>query len=70
MKKAEIHFHSHGQSGNVYWIMGAVRAQMQEERRITEWNDLRDQITSSGSYEEALRLIREHVNLIDDDGMY
>lgn len=66
----EVHFASRHHSGNIFWIMGAVRGALEKERRITEWNDLRDQITSSSSYEEALKLIREHVNLIDDDGIY
>ena len=30
-KKAEIHFQSCHVSGNIYWILGAVRMQMQKE---------------------------------------
>ena len=70
MPKAVIHFRSCHETGNVYWIMGAVREALRKERRISEWNDLRDAVTSSGSYEEALRLMNEHVHLIDDDGRY
>ena len=33
-KKAEIHFRSCGSSGNIYWILGAVRMQMQAERHV------------------------------------
>lgn len=68
MNRPEVHFRSRGESGNVFWIMGAVREALRKERRISEWNDLRDAVTSSGSYEEALRLMNEHVHLIDDDG--
>lgn len=69
MKKAEIHFRSAGASGNIYWIMGAVRQQMQKERRITDWNNAWERIQQS-DYPGALEIMRELVNLIDDDGRY
>ena len=69
MKKAEIHFRSAGASGNIYWIMGAVRQQMQKERRITDWNNAWERIQQS-DYPGALAIMRELVNLIDDDGRY
>ena len=70
MKKAEIHFRSHGPSGNVYAILGAVRVQMQKERRITDYNEMWKRVQDSWSYPDALEVIREYVNLIDDDGRY
>lgn len=70
MNRQEIHFNSHGPSGNIYCIMAAVREALRKERRISEWNDLYQAVTSSGSYEEALCLLREKINLIDDDGIY
>ena len=70
MKKAEIHFRSHGPSGNVYAILGAVRDQMRKERRITDYNEMWERVQDSWSYPDALAVIREYVNLIDDDGMY
>lgn len=70
MSKPEIHFASRHSSGNVFWIMGAVRDTLRKERRISEWNDLYQAVTNSGSYEEALKLMNEHVHLIDDDGVY
>lgn len=69
MKKAEIHFQSHGPSGNVYAIMGMVRQQMQKERRITDWNNAWEQIQKT-DHAGALAIMRELVNLIDDDGRY
>ena len=70
MNKPEVHFESCHESGNIYFVMGLVREALRNAHRITEWNKLRDQILSSGSYEEALAHIQEHVNLIDDDGRY
>lgn len=69
MPKAEIHFHSRGSSGNIYWILGAVRMQMQKEHRITDYNNAWEQIQQT-DYAGALAILRELVDLIDDDGRY
>lgn len=65
----EIHFRSWHESGNIFVILALVRRELQKQRRITDYNNLRDRVTTSGSYEEALAIIRETVNLIDDDGI-
>ncbi|MBR6861239.1 MAG: hypothetical protein IKM73_07960 [Acidaminococcaceae bacterium] len=65
----EIHFRSRHESGNIFVILGMVRDEMRRQHRITEYNDLWQEV-QKGDYENALRLIREKVNLIDDDGMY
>lgn len=70
MNRPEIHFASNHSSGNVFWIMGAVRDALRKQRRISEWNDLYQEVQNCGSYVEALRLMNEHVHLIDDDGLY
>lgn len=69
MKKLEVHFRSEHESGNTLFILGLVREELRKQRRITEFNDLRDAVLNAGSYEEALRLMNEKVTLIDDDGM-
>lgn len=65
----EIHFRSRHESGNIFAILGMVRDEMRRQRRITEYNELWEQV-QKGDYENAIRLIREKVNLIDDDGIY
>ena len=65
----EIHFRSRHASGNIFVILGMVRRELQRQRRITEYNELWENV-QKGDYENALRLIREKVNLIDDDGIY
>ena len=70
MKKPTVRFCSRGESGNIFYILGLVRREMQKQRRITEYNDLRDRVSASGSYAEALAIIREYVDLIDVDGEY
>ena len=61
-----VHFNSRAESGNIFHILARVRAVMQKERRITEYNDMWQAVQDSGSYEDALRIIGEHVALIDD----
>ena len=68
-KKAVIHFRSCGSSGNIYWILGAVRVQMQKERRITDYNNAWERVQQT-DYAGALKILRELVDLIDDDGRY
>ena len=62
-----IYFYSRTESGNIFHILGLVRREMQKQHRITEYNNLRDRVTSSGSYFEALAIIREYVDLHDLD---
>ena len=61
-----IHFNSRAESGNIFHVLGRVRMVMQKERRITEFNDMWEEIQKSGSYEAALGIIGKHVALIDD----
>ena len=70
MKRAEIHFHSSGPSGNIYAILNMFKDEFRRQRRITEYNDIWQRVSLSHSYEEALAIIREKVDLIDDDGRY
>lgn len=65
----EIHFRSRHESGNIFVILGMVRDEMRRQHRITEYNDLWQE-AQKGDYEDALCLIREKVDLIDDDGVY
>ena len=69
MAKEVIHFQSRHASGNIYWIMGTVRDIMRKERRITDWNNAWERIQKT-DYAGALAILRELVDLIDDDGVY
>lgn len=69
-EKPELHFHSKGPTGNIYAILGNVRNALTKQRRITDFNSLRDAVFESSSYEDALAEIRKYVNLIDDNGIY
>jgi len=65
MKKAVIQYDSRGESGNIYWLLGALQQVMRKQRRITAFNDLRDRVFKAQSYTEALAIIGEEVELID-----
>ena len=45
--------------------MGLVMQILRKQRRYTDWNNLRDAITSSKSYANALREINKVVELVD-----
>lgn len=68
MIRPTIHFDSRGESGNIFYILGMVRREFQRQRRITEYNELRDRVTASGSYDAALAILRERVDLVDVRG--
>lgn len=43
---------------------------MQKQHRIAEYNDMWERIQNAKSYQEALKIIAEHVDLVDLDGRY
>ena len=65
MKKATVIFDGRGPSGNIYYIIGMVRDELRKQRRINDFNTMRDRVFESKSYKEALAIIREYVDLID-----
>jgi hypothetical protein len=56
---------SRGAGGNIYAILGEVQRAMRKAGLITAYNDLRDDILNSGSYEAAIARIRRTVDLVD-----
>lgn len=70
MKRPTVRFTSRGPSGNIFHILALVRQVLLKQRRITDYNNLRDRVTSSGSYAAALAEIRRDVDLIDEDGVW
>lgn len=61
-----LHFNSGEESGNIFFILGMAHAVMQRQRRITEYNDMLQEVQNSGSYEAALEIIGKHVPITDD----
>lgn len=65
--KPVVYFNSLGQSGNIYFVLGLVQRELRKQRRVNDYNELRDKVFNSKSYAEALSHIREYVDLIDID---
>lgn len=65
-----IQFQSTGHSGNIFWILGAARKELQKQRRITDYNTMWERVQKSQSYTDALAIIREYVELVDLDGKF
>ena len=65
MERPTIIYDSRGETGNIYYLIGQLQQIMRKQRRYTDFNDLRDRIFESGSYEDALAIIREEVELVD-----
>ena len=66
MKKDKpiVEYDPYGHSGNIYWILGEVSKIMRKQRRIIDYNNLRDRVFEAQSYDEALEIIGEEVTLI------
>lgn len=67
MPKQVVHFQSCHESGNIFRIMSKVRNILRKEHRITEWNNAWERIQRT-DYAGALEILREFVDLVDDDG--
>jgi hypothetical protein len=65
MKNPVLKYESRGPEGNIFWILGQVRRLLQEQNRITAYNELWERVQSADSYNDALQLIGEEVTLID-----
>jgi len=63
MERPTIIYDSRGETGNIYYLIGQLQQIMRKQRRY--FNNLRDRIFESSSYEEALAIIGEEVELVD-----
>ncbi len=65
MEKPIVEYNSKGASGNIYYILGLVQKALRKQQRINDYNELRDKVFESKSYEQALREISKYVDLVD-----
>lgn len=68
MEKPVIEFDSTGPSGNIFYILGLVRTVLRKQRRIIDYNNCWKRVINSHSYNEALEIIKEYVDLVDIGG--
>ena len=65
-EKPTVYFESRHESGNIFALLGKVHSALKDK---DEFNALWTEI-QKGSYEQAIKLIKEKVILIDLDGIY
>ena len=53
-----------GEDGNIFNLMARAARTLRENNLSEEAKEMRDRITSSGSYDEALCIIGEYVNIV------
>ncbi len=53
-----------GEDGNIFNLMARAARTLRENDLPEEAKEMRERITSSGSYDEALCIIGEYVNII------
>ena len=53
-----------GEDGNIFNLMARAARTLRENDLSEEAQEMRERITSSGSYDEALCIIGEYVNII------
>lgn len=67
MDKFTIHYNSRGESGNIFWILRAIYEECSREGIVPrQFKEMQERVFAADSYKEALRIIGEKVNLIDD----
>ena len=62
---SKVYFDRNGESGNIFWIMGAASAVLEKEGRHSDAVAMCEKVQAQHSYEEALEVIAEFVDLID-----
>ena len=58
-----------GQDGNIFNLMGIALRTLRQSGMADEAKAMQERITASGSYDEALNIIGEYVNITSADGM-
>lgn len=66
--KPIVTFDSRGSSGNIFAVLALTRDALRKARKINAYNECRDRVLASHSYDEALAIIREYVDLTDERG--
>lgn len=62
----KIVFNKRGESGNIFYILGQACAILLIQDRKADASQMMDRATSSHSYEEALQVVREYVELEEE----
>lgn len=62
----KVTFNRTGRSGNIFYILGMAYAALELEDRKPDAQQMMARAKASGSYEEALKIIAEYVELEEE----
>jgi len=65
MKKPIVRYNSENEQGNIFQILFLTQVEMKKHNMADEYKKMRLRVFESNSYEQALGIIREYVELID-----
>ena len=65
-----VYFASRGATGNIYALLGAARTELRAIKKGNLFDDIYSRVMACHSYDDALAIIREAVDLVDVDGLY
>ncbi|WP_088076876.1 hypothetical protein [Litchfieldia alkalitelluris] len=52
-----------GEDGNIFWILGRVNRALKENGKADEAKEVSERVLASGSYDEALQIMMEYVEV-------
>lgn len=64
-QKETVMYDSKGPSGNIFAIIGQAGNILKKQSQINDYNELWSRVNACESYEEAISIINEYVNLVD-----
>lgn len=59
-----------GENGNVFYVLGVVKKELQKKDRLPDYEELYERIKACDNYKEALGIINEYVVLYDTSHRY
>lgn len=52
-----------GEDGNIFWLLGRVSRALKENGKANEAKEVSERVLVSGSYDEALQIMMEYVEV-------
>lgn len=65
MTKEKVEYSRSGPSGNIYYIIGKAQLALRKQHCILDYNEMWERVQKSHSYDEALAIIGEYVELVE-----
>ncbi len=60
-----VEFDRNGPSGNIFFILAMAYGEMKEAGRMDEYEEMNARVKACGSYDAALAVIGEYVELVE-----